>query len=194
MPLGSGLRRWQLELPEHRAPLRWRGLEARRQRLFGCAWWKLSGAAIRAVRSTPQRARELLLHLQECGGIICSMKVITDSGQPLILRRNVTFGGGRHDPFPSHAVLYGGMIWSLCGSGRYVSHIRWTLEDGVAYYYPLAYFPTWQAADAWFYSHLTYRAPSGAVGYLGEWYNFVARPLTFDKVPLADWVAWLAAH
>ena len=56
------------------------------------------------------------------------------------------------------------------------------------------FFPSYDAASAYLDSIEIYKNSDGLVGFIGEWYNYIFRNRTFDKIPFGSLSSWLAAH
>lgn len=99
-----------------------------------------------------------------------------------------------HDPWTSHAVIYHGLYQFPTASGQYALLESFTLKDLIQWWYPITFRPTSAEALVYQDSYQNYRAPSGVVGYFGEWFNYYERALPFDKFPNSDLAAFLASH
>lgn len=119
------------------------------------------------------------------------MKKLGYSGQSLIVKQFVRlpppWDGRHHDPWPAHAIGEFHTIGSHnCASGLYVLDGQFTLQSTDSFFYPLM-LDTFEKVEATRQFYLD--AP-----FFGENWNFILRPMVFDKVLFADWDAWLAAH
>jgi hypothetical protein len=105
-------------------------------------------------------------------------------------------GISHHGIWPNNAVAWSGAGGVEGLSGKSYPFNQFTLKDGSIYYY----FSTSNATPHgspgidWLELALSYTSPSGATGYYGEYYNYVVRGQTTDKVISSQLTAWLLAH
>jgi len=120
--------------------------------------------------------------------------MLTESGSEVVVSPPKNFSRGRFDPWLSHARGIFDLELDLCASGRYIARTRFSLLDDSIFYYPMRFFGVYEDGADWIDSWLGYESWNGYKGFIGEWYNFAARHYTFDKVPAANWTAWLDSH
>ena len=82
----------------------------------------------------------------------------------------------------------------MCASGRWIVYIEATLLDGNLYEYPCLFFPSQSDADFYLEGYLKFAGPNNYVGYFGEWFNYTARKLYFDKMTYSDFLVWLLVN
>ncbi|MEI6871626.1 MAG: hypothetical protein WCL08_05030 [Verrucomicrobiota bacterium] len=98
------------------------------------------------------------------------------------------------DPWPVHSVQYYDFTFYGTASGKFITAVFFKLVDQENYFYPVKFFDDWILALTYTSEFMTYTSPTGAKGYFGEWFNFVARPNILDRVPYDEWPYWLLHH
>ena len=122
------------------------------------------------------------------------MKKLVAAGTTLIVSHPPLGYGNRHDTWPSHSTMFKGYYGSPTGAGGICCWFWFILKDGSDFVYPTALFGTSAEFYAFYDLSSTFITPDGFIGFFGETYNFVYRPLAFAKMPFADFGAWLAAR
>ena len=101
---------------------------------------------------------------------------------------------GRHDKFPRDPSHMVSASYDRCASGLWVGSFTSFLISGDEFNYPTILAKDLDTVQNFFDYWKDIPVPSFPLNYIGEYYNIRQRPLAFDKVPVADFPAWLAAH
>lgn len=94
------------------------------------------------------------------------------------------------DPWLTHANSPSGFSFDVTNSGRWFSYFSSLLNDGVIYIFPFYWALDADDADARNGLYQFWAAPNGLVGAPGFYFNFVSRPIVFDKIRDADFSDW----
>ena len=121
------------------------------------------------------------------------MKRKTSTGTVLILSRPA-LRTRLHVPWPDNAAAFLLRGVAQGGSGSWYHFEEFALVGGDSFFYVTQKFATYAETQNYFEGYQKFTNPQGLTGYFGEWYNFVDRSNTFEKIPSADWSTWLGAH
>jgi hypothetical protein len=122
------------------------------------------------------------------------VKKLVAPGVTLILSQPARRTTSKHDPWASHAVEFLAWGYDFCASGRWIVYSYFMLKSGSRFLYPTQFFPDYATAQPFLIYWTIYTTADGFTGFFGEGYNYVYRPLAFDKVADSDWADWLADH
>jgi hypothetical protein len=122
------------------------------------------------------------------------VKKLVAPGVTLILSQPARCTTSKHDPWASHAVEF--LAWGsdFCASGRWIVYSYFKLKSGSRFVYPTQFFPDRETSQPFLNYWIFYTTADGFTGFFGEGYNYVYRPLAFDKVDDSAWADWLADH
>jgi hypothetical protein len=109
------------------------------------------------------------------------VKKLVAPGVTLILSQPVRLKTSKHDPWPYHAVDFLDWGYDVCASGRWIVFSYFTLKSGFAFIYPTQFFPDYATTQTFLNLWTIYTTADGFTGFFGEGFNFVYRPLAFDK-------------
>jgi hypothetical protein len=99
-----------------------------------------------------------------------------------------------YDLWPAHSTLDWAWSFEDCASGKKIVFMYFGLVGGYGVYYPVAFKGDFTDAYEFLLWAINWQSQNGNLYGLGEWWNFVGRPMVFDKVHEAYWASWKASH
>src|ERR1035437_1161670 len=121
------------------------------------------------------------------------MKKLLSNGNTLILSQPKFVKHDLHDAYPTHASDFGDIGESECASGNYIQRVYFGLKDSGPFNYPITKPMTRDAAEAWETAINAWSANGSPTGAIGEWFNYVGRPMVYGKFTDAQWTAYVAS-
>lgn len=129
------------------------------------------------------------------GGLNCLMITLNTYGlRGVYSVRNYYSGYSLHDVWGAHGSVIPSPNINVAFSGDWYLSMDFTLLDIVTYTYFYAVYPDYDSALQAAGDYAIYVNPDGLVGYVGEWWNFVARQQVFQKIPTSEKISWLNSH
>ena len=122
------------------------------------------------------------------------MKMLSSSGKSLVVAATNRSRRKTRVPYAENAFGFYQSEAFQGASGKWYYFNEFELSDGVIYFYPNSIQPDLQSIEDYSNEFTFFSAPVAVVGYYGEWFNYVARANTFDKINADDVFSWLAAH
>jgi|SRR5580698_7942085 hypothetical protein len=122
------------------------------------------------------------------------MKKLVSPGVVLIQSSSLRSPSNKFDPFASH----GGDEWvnfnEQASSNTWFYGTLFNYSDVNQTFYIFGSSGVFQDGQAYLLMASEWVSNNGKLFGYGEFFNAFARAKVFEKVPIADWAAWLASH
>ena len=123
------------------------------------------------------------------------MKRLNNNGSVSIISFTLRSRSHKFDGFVGHAhnTFFSGGA-SACASGAAVIVWTFVLNDGTQWFYLSTLFPNTTEGNLYWDAYHEWVSPNNYVGYQGEYFNAILRPVGGSKATLVEYFAYLSSH